>query len=106
MSRLLLAFLLLSCSTAFAQNGVKVDIVAVCYTKKTLEEKLKKFGEEPMMIGKRYLSGEETGVATVVYINRSTGTYTIVETDNTASCVISMGTDIMYRYPKSQSQVM
>jgi hypothetical protein len=100
MSRLFLASLLLY-STAFAQ-GVKVDITAVCYTKQTLEEKLKKFGEEPMIIGKRYLSGNETGVATVVYINRTTGSYTIVEMDSTASCVISMGTEVMYRYPKSQ----
>lgn len=77
---------------------VKVDKEVICFPVKSLLKDLKdKYGEELMIIGKHSAMDD---VVTAVYINRETGTYTIIEMDNEAACVISLGTDVHYRFPK------
>lgn len=100
MSRLFVAFLVLLCVNASANEGVEAKTSVVCYPNSILLKHLKKFGEEPMVIGKR--DGMEDTV-TVVYVNKDTGTYTIVEMDTEAGCVISLGEKIKYRFPNSLS---
>lgn len=96
MRRLFCAFLVLFSSYTFAADGVKVEVDIVCYPLETMLKMLKKFGEEPMLIGKRFGMDK---VATVVYLNKETGAYTIVEMDAEAGCVISLGKDAFVRYP-------
>lgn len=61
---------------ATAGDAVKVDTTIVCYPIDVLLKTLKKVGEEPMVMG---VNGVAPKVATVVYVNRETGSYTIVE---------------------------
>jgi hypothetical protein len=77
---------------------VKVDKQIICFPIKTLLKDLKnKYGEEPMIVGKHSAMED---VVTAVYVNRETGTYTVIEMDDEAGCVISLGTSVHYRFPK------
>jgi hypothetical protein len=93
------AILALSAVCASATDKpVKVDKEILCFPVKGLLKDLKdKYGEELMVIGKHSVMED---VVTAVYINRETGTYTIIEMDYEAACVISIGTDVHYRSPK------
>ncbi len=100
MRRLFVVFLVL-CSSAFADEsadeGVEAPTTVVCFPTKVLLSKLKNFGEEPLFIGKS-LTMPKT--ATMVYVNKNTGSYTIIEIDKEAGCVISLGTKGHYRFPR------
>lgn len=85
---------------AAAGDAVKVDTTIVCYPIDVLLKTLKKVGEEPMVMG---VNGVAPKVATVVYVNRETGSYTIVEMDNEAGCIISLGNNVRYRFPQLKS---
>lgn len=102
MSRLFAVILVMLSFGALASEGTEVELGVVCFPFKTLQSELKKFGEEPMVIGKR--SGMNS-TYTVVYVNKDTGSYTIVEMDNEAGCVISLGDNVMYRFPKTSSSL-
>lgn len=99
MSKIIVALLLTISCTAYAGKMVEADKPIMCFDTPTFLKQIKsKYGEEPMIIGKT------TGVkdvATAVYINRDTGSFTVVEIDNEAACVISVGTEVRYRFPKS-----
>lgn len=97
MGKLLATVLLCFVFSANAQ-GVKVDRGILCFPIKPLIKDLKeKYREEPMIIGKT--TGVD-GVVTAVYVNLETGSYTIIEMDDEAGCVISVGTKVHYRLPK------
>lgn len=84
--------------TAKAQ-GVRVDRPVLCFPIKTLLKDLKeKYREEPMIVGKTTGVG---GVVTAFYINIETGSYTVIEMDDEAGCVVSIGTNAHYRMPKT-----
>lgn len=85
-------------SLCFADVGVKIDTTIICFPIDVFLKTMKKYGEEPMLVGKNSTAQR---VATVVYVNQETGAYTIAEMDKEAACVISLGTDIRYRYPKT-----
>lgn len=55
-----------------------------------------KYGEEPMVMG---VEGTMEDVGMGVYINRETGSYTVVEFDREAACVLSFGKNVRYRFP-------
>lgn len=77
---------------------VTVEKQIVCFPIKTLLKDLKvKYGEELMIVGQ---SSEMSNVVTAVYVNRETGTYTVIEMDDEAGCVISLGDKVHYRFPK------
>jgi hypothetical protein len=93
----------LAASTSYAE-AVKTDKPVVCFPIKTLLKDLKnKYGEEPMVVGK---TAKMEGVATAVYVNPETGTFTVVEMDDEAGCVVSLGTQIRYRFPNKLGSTM
>lgn len=97
MSKLLVSILLVL-STAVHANAVVAEKPIMCFDTKTFLKQIKeKYGEEPMIIGK---TSGVSGVVTSVYINKETGSFTIAEIDKEAACVISVGTEVRYRYPK------
>ena len=86
-------------SMSATAQAVKIDKPIMCFPIKTLLKDLKnKYKEEPMIIGKT--SGVDK-VVTAFYINVETGSYTVVEMDDEAGCVISLGTEVHYRIPKT-----
>jgi hypothetical protein len=91
---------LIACSS-FAQvpkKGVKVEKAVVCFPLKVLLDDLKiKYKEEPMIIG---MTGTLEDVAMAVYINKETGSYTVIEFDEEAGCILSVGDRVRYRFPK------
>jgi hypothetical protein len=99
MSKFILAFLLMIVSVAHAEKMVEADKPILCFDTKSFLKQIKnKYGEEPMIIGK---TAGVKDVATAFYINRDTGSFTVVEIDAEAACVISTGTEARYRLPKS-----
>lgn len=98
MTKFLVAIALFVSMTAHAQ-AVKTEKPVMCFPIKTLLKDLKnKYKEEPMIVGKT--SGVDK-VVTAFYINLETGSYTVIEMDDEAGCVISVGTEVHYRLPKS-----
>jgi hypothetical protein len=98
MSKILIALIMLVSMSTHAQ-GVRADKQVLCFPIKTLLKDLRtKYKEEPMIVGKT--SGVDK-VVTAFYINLETGSYTVVEMDDEAGCVISIGTEVHYRLPKS-----
>lgn len=95
----LLATVLLCLSLSAHSQGVKVDRSVLCFPIKPLLKDLReKYREEPMIIGKT--SGVDK-VVTAFYVNLETGSYTVIEMDDEAGCVISIGTQVHYRMPKT-----
>jgi hypothetical protein len=69
----------------------------VCFPVKIIIADLKnKFGEEMMLIGKH---DQLDQVFTAVFVNQSTGSYTVIEMDQDVGCVISIGSDVHYKLP-------
>lgn len=98
MKQLLLAPILMLSLCTFAQ-GVKADKEVLCFPLKSFLKEIKeKYKEEPTIIGK---TAGLDGVVTVWYINTQNGNFTVVEMDDEAACVISVGTKSHYRLPKS-----
>lgn len=97
MTKFIIGLFLLISFGAHAQ-GVRVEKPILCFeTKKFLKEIKEKYQEEPMIIGK---TTGVSGVATAFYINTANGSFTVVEMDEEATCIISVGTDAHYRVPK------
>lgn len=93
-----LLVLLMIATSVYAQGPIKADKQVICFPIKTLQKDLfNKYGEEPMFIGKHSAMDR---VITAVYLNPDTGTYTVVEMDDEAGCIISIGTNAQYRLPK------
>ena len=59
----------------------------------TLKEK---YNEQPIFVGKHGLYDD---VITAVYGNITAGTYTMVEMDKNIACIVSIGTDLQFRFP-------
>jgi hypothetical protein len=100
MSKYLIALCLaLTCAASYAQKPVETNKKIVCFPVKVLMKDLKdKYGEEPMVMG---TTSNMSDVAMALYLNKETGSYTIIEFDREAACVISIGKDVRYRFPKT-----
>lgn len=86
------------CIAASAQKPVESTKKVVCFPLNVLLKDLKdKYGEEPMVMG---ITANMDDVGMGLYINRDTGSYTVVEFDKEAACVISVGKNVRYRFPK------
>lgn len=94
----LLGFSLVAHAAPKTPKAVKTEKSIVCFPIKTLLKDLNdKYGEEPMVVG---VEGTMDDVAMALYINRETGSYTVIEFDNEAGCIISVGRNVRYRFPK------
>ena len=90
--------LAVSLTASHAQKPVETNKKIVCFPVNVLLKDLKeKYGEEPMVIG---VTSNMNEVAMGLYINKETGSYTVIELDAEAACVISVGKDVRYRFPK------
>ena len=99
MIKILAGFLLAIVAIAANAEPVKANKPVYCFPIKTLISNLKNsYGEEPMVMGKHSVM-KDVGVS--LYVNTQTGTFTMLEFDNEAGCVISSGTDLRYRFPKA-----
>ena len=95
-----LLILLCLVQAAYAAPGIQTEKPILCFPVKAFLKEIKeKYDEEPMIIGK---TSNVKGVITALYINQEVGSFTVVEMDNEAACVISVGTDVRYRFPKSK----
>ena len=84
--------------TSAKDKPIMVDKQVICFPIKNLLKDLKdKYGEEPMIFGQHSAMDD---VVTAVYINKDTGTYTVIEMDDEAGCIVSLGTNVRYRFPK------
>jgi hypothetical protein len=108
MRKLLVLLSLLAVPLAFSKEQkdyatlVRVDVY--CFKLDALKKEIeKKYGEDPIVIGKSSL---EEGTATVVYVSQQTGTYTIIESDGEVGCVLATGTNVRYRMPKALERKM
>lgn len=82
---------------------VRVEKPIYCLPIKTLLEDLKnKYQEEAMVIGS---SEWMPDVNMSLFINKETGTYTVIEFDDEAGCILSVGKNIRYRYPKAANML-
>lgn len=100
MFKYLIAPVLISISVAAgaADKPVRVEKSIVCYPIKQFLSDIKhKFGEEAMIIGEE---GTMDSVGMAVYINKENGSYTVFEFDKEAACVLSVGKNVRYRFPK------
>ena len=96
---ILLVALTVSFAHAAKDAGVKTEKSVVCYPiKPFLKELRDKYGEEPMLFGEEISMND---VGTAVYVNKDNGTYTVFEFDREAACVLSVGTNVRYRFPKT-----
>lgn len=89
------------CSVAMAAQPetASVDVKIPCFKSEVLLKNIRdSYGEEPMIIGD---SAQEDGVTTVVFVSQRKGTYTVVEMNGEIACVLSVGTNVKYRFPKS-----
>lgn len=93
--------LLVSSSSAIIaadEKPVKIKREITCFPIDTLLSGLKdQYGEEPMVMG---LVNKEKGVGMGLYLNKETGTYTVIEFTKGAGCILSTGDSISYRFPK------
>jgi hypothetical protein len=86
------------CITASAQKPVESSKKVLCFPLNVMLKDLKdKYGEEPMVMG---IEGTMADVGMGLYINKDTGSYTVIEFDKEAACVISVGKNVRYRFPK------
>ena len=100
MFKILVAVIALTMSLlANADQPVISSKKIVCFPLKQLLKDIKqKYGEEPMILG---LTEYTTDIGMGVYVNRETGSYTVIEFDDEAGCIISVGRNIKYRFPKN-----
>jgi hypothetical protein len=100
MFKILVAGIVLTMSlVATADQPVVSSKKIVCFPLKQLIKDIKeKYGEEPMILG---ITEYTTDIGMGVYVNRETGSYTVIEFDNEAGCIISVGQKIRYRFPKN-----
>jgi len=69
-----------------------------CFKLQSLMTELRdKYGEEPIFIGKSEVDADAT---TMMFVNQTAGTYTIVGVGRGVGCVYDIGSDIKYRMPK------
>jgi hypothetical protein len=97
---LLLSLLFLSLS-AFAKDKrhVVVPTEIHCFNLSTLIATLTDtLGEDPIFVGR---SDVEKNATTMIFVNQSTGSYTILTADKNVGCVLDTGNDVRYRMPKS-----
>jgi len=93
------SLLLVSSATIIAadEKPVKIKRELTCYPLDALIASLKnKYGEEPMVMG---LVDRVKGIGTGLYINKETGTYTVIEFAKGAACILSTGENVSYRLP-------
>jgi DNA/RNA endonuclease YhcR with UshA esterase domain len=93
------SLLLVSSATIIAadEKPVKIKREIICYPLDSLIASLKKqYGEEPMVMG---LVNKEKGIGMGLYINKETGTYTVIEFTKGAACILSTGENVGYRFP-------
>jgi hypothetical protein len=86
---------------ALAQTSVPVE----CADEQALLAMLKEYGEKPMLIGtsSRQRSGQVWEFPTVLFTNRSTGSWTLVEEHGPdLYCAVAMGGDIRPFYQSVQ----
>lgn len=90
--------LVVTASFAVKDKGTKTEKPIMCFPVKNFLKDLKdKYGEEPMVMG---VTGNMPEVGMGLYINKDTGTYTVFEFDDEAACVVSVGKNVRYRFPK------
>jgi hypothetical protein len=105
MKKLLVAFLLGASLLALAQKAPKVEtpvttskkIVCVSF-KKAISDLKEKYGEEPIVMG-TVTNMEDVKMA--VFVNPETGSFTVLEFDDAAACVVSVGKDARFRTLKA-----
>jgi hypothetical protein len=79
------------------EKPVKIKRDITCFPLDTLVSGLKEqYGEEPMVMG---LVNKEKGVGMGLYLNKETGTYTVIEFTRSAGCILSNGDSVSYRLP-------
>jgi hypothetical protein len=94
----LLGFSLVAHAAPKPPKAVKAEKAVVCFPIKTLLKDLyNKYGEEPMVVG---VDGNMEEVGMALYVNRETGSYTVIEFDSEAGCILSVGRNVRYRFPK------
>jgi hypothetical protein len=102
MKKLLVAFLLGLALLAHAQKIEKPVMASkkiVCVSvKKAMADLKDKYGEEPIVMG-NVTNMDDVKMA--VFINPDTGSFTVLEFDDAAACVVSVGKDARYRTPKA-----
>lgn len=93
------ALALAAISSSANDKPVRADKTVVCYPIKQFLKDIKtKYGEEAMIIGEE---GTMAEVGMAVYINKENGSYTVFEFDKEAACVLSIGKNVRYRFPKN-----
>jgi hypothetical protein len=93
------SLLLVSSATIIAadEKPVKIKREITCFPINSLIASLKdRYGEEPMVMG---LVDKTRGIGTGLYINKETGTYTVIEFTRGAGCILSTGENVSYRFP-------
>lgn len=99
MQKLLVTFLLGLALVAHAEQPAVATKKIVCVSfKKAMADLKDKYGEEPIVLG-TVTNMEDVKMG--VFVNPETGTFTVLEFDNAAGCVISVGKDVRFRSPKS-----
>ena len=49
-------------------------------------------------------SSEEEGVKTAVFVSQRNNTYTVIQFDNATACILSVGSNVKYRFPKAMGK--
>jgi DNA/RNA endonuclease YhcR with UshA esterase domain len=102
MKKLLVVFLLGISLLVYAQKVEKPVVASkkiICVSvKKAMADLKEKYGEEPIVMG-NVTNIEDAKMA--VFINPDTGSFTVIEFDDAAACIISVGKDARYRTPKA-----
>jgi hypothetical protein len=98
MHKILITVAMSLAMTASAAPVISDKKVACFPLKQLVSILLDRYGEEPMLFG---VSERNEDIGVGVYINKQTGTYTIIEFNKDAACVLSVGQNIQYRYPQN-----
>lgn len=98
MYKILVTMVMFLVITASAAPIVSDKKVACFPIKQLVTILLDRYGEEPMLFG---ISERNDDIGVAVYINKETGTYTIIEFNKDAACILSVGKNIQYRYPQN-----
>ena len=100
---LILALLIACSAQALPQKtkpktaGTKINKPVLCFPLKSLLDDItNNYQEEAMIMG---VNGYLNGIGMAVYVNRETGSYTIIEFDSEIACVLSTGGELHYRFP-------
>jgi len=93
----LLLLLSFGLTTAYAA-GVQSVKPVVCFESVQFHKVITTvYKQEPMVVGK---TSDIKQTKTIVYLNKGTGEFTVVEMDDEAACILSRGTEVHYRFPK------